>query len=112
MKIINLKNFPPTGYVALMFFGILFVRKNGDGSIRILPEESVNHELIHYAQARELLWVFFYIIYALEFVYRMFTHGFRWDESYYAISFEREAYEHSSDKNYLKSRKRFAQWKQ
>lgn len=90
---------------------MLFVRRYEDGAIRMLPEETINHELIHCAQARELMWVFFYMIYVIEFIFRMFTHGFRWKESYYDISFEREAYGHASDNSYLKTRKRFAQWK-
>ena len=67
----------------------------------------VNHERVHTAQQRELLFVPFYIVYLIELCVRRFQYS-SWNEAYYNISFEREAYTHGHDLEYLKSRPLFA----
>lgn len=64
----------------------------------------VNHERIHTAQQRELLFIPFYIFYLIELCIRRFQHG-TWIEAYRNISFEREAYTHGHDLSYLSNRK-------
>lgn len=66
----------------------------------------VNHEKIHTAQQRELLFVPFYLLYLIEWSVRCFQYG-NWKEAYYNISFEREAYKHGNDLSYLKNRKHY-----
>ena len=105
MKIIYNKLIPFRGFCAMNLFGIMFARKEYEGSI---CDITVNHEAIHGAQMKELLYIFFYILYGLEWVYRLCFHC---TSAYFGISFEREAYEHQSDLNYLKHRKPFAQWR-
>ena len=63
----------------------------------------LNHEKIHLRQQMELLVIFFYVWYALEFFIRYFDcrDGML---AYRNISFEREAYRRENDLNYLKDR--------
>ena len=63
----------------------------------------INHERIHTAQQRELLFVPFYILYLIEWIFR-FARYRNWKQAYYNISFEREAYTHGNDLTYLKNR--------
>ena len=67
----------------------------------------VNHERIHTAQQRELLFVPFYIVYLIEWCVKLVQYG-SWNKAYYNISFEREAYTHGHNLDYLKSRRRYA----
>lgn len=70
-----------------------------------LKEDSVflNHESIHLRQQAELLIVFFYLWYALEFLIRLIQFQDR-HKAYRNISFEREAYQKESNFEYLKNR--------
>jgi hypothetical protein len=76
----------------------------------------IRHENIHSAQGRELLWVFFYLFYVLEWFFRLIQYrkaktkdGKKdWNAAYRNISFEREAYANENDVFYLKNRKRLA----
>ena len=63
----------------------------------------INHERIHTAQQRELLFVPFYILYLIEWTFR-FARYRNWKQAYYNISSEREAYTHGNDLTYLKNR--------
>lgn len=65
----------------------------------------INHEKIHHRQQLELLLVFYYLWYFMEYWFGMFKYGFKHDQAYRSISFEREAYAHEGDVNYLKNRK-------
>ena len=70
----------------------------------------LNHEKIHLKQQAELLVIFFYMWYVIEYYYLVF----RLKDSYLAyksISFEREAYAMEDDLNYLDSRKLWSFWK-
>lgn len=96
--IIVKNNFIPfKGFSAMMFFGILFVRKD----VRI-SERLINHENIHCSQMKEMLFIFFYIWYLIEWLIKLMFYG---KKAYYNISFEREAYKYENDFNYLKKRK-------
>jgi hypothetical protein len=60
----------------------------------------MHHERIHLKQQAELLWIFFFLLYLFEFsakivIYREFKRAYR------NISFEREAYAHESDPDYV-----------
>lgn len=70
----------------------------------------INHERIHDAQQKELLYIPFYLLYVLEWLFRLLQ--FRnAQKAYRNISFEREAYKHGNDLTYLSRRKRGAWWK-
>ncbi|MDC7994531.1 hypothetical protein [Altibacter sp. HG106] len=63
----------------------------------------LQHERIHLRQQLELLVIPFYIWYLIEFAIRWMFSG-NWDKAYRNISFEREAYQHERDPDYLQSR--------
>jgi len=104
MKVIYNNILPAKGFAAINIFGILFVRRGV-----VVSERMLNHERIHSAQMKELLYVFFYILYVMEWIVRLFKYHLN---SYYNISFEREAYAHELDLNYLKKRKLWAWMKE
>jgi len=90
---------------AVNLFGSVWARDKS-----MLTPVLLNHERIHTAQQRELLWLPFYIIYLLEWLMRLIMLR-RWEEAYRALSFEREAYARQGQKDYLKQRRHFAQWR-
>lgn len=102
MKIIRNKYIPFKGFKAINLFGILFVKGNAK-----LSEKDINHEKIHSAQSRELLFVFFYLLYVIEWIIRLVQFKNRC-MAYRNISFEREAYHNQEDAHYLRSRKFFS----
>ncbi|MBT8256301.1 MAG: hypothetical protein KJO23_07160 [Bacteroidia bacterium] len=63
----------------------------------------LNHERIHYRQQVELLVVFFYVWYALEYLLRLLQYRDRFT-AYKNLSFEREAYANEKDLQYLNRR--------
>ena len=73
-----------------------------------LKEDGVflNHEKIHLRQQAELLIVLFYVWYVLEFLLRLLQYQDR-HKAYRNISFEREAYHHESEIDYLKNRRAY-----
>jgi hypothetical protein len=73
-------------------------------------EQMIRHERIHFRQQLELLLVFFYLIYVLEFVIFYIKQG-NWDKAYRSISFEKEAYANDRKVNYLRQRKPYAMWR-
>ena len=56
MKIVRTTILPFKGFTAINLLGLLFVHPGV-----YLSEELMNHERIHSAQQREMLFVFFYI---------------------------------------------------
>lgn len=86
-------------YLGICLFGIIF-------SIRPLNSEELNHELIHAAQQKELLYIPFFIWYGLEWLV-LYCKYKNWMTAYYHIRFEEEAYTHQSDYHYLKNRKHY-----
>ena len=104
------KLIPFKGYKIFNFLGlILFVRSDIKTPI---TEVDINHEKIHSAQMKEMLWVPFYLWYIVEYLLiRIFGKGKTQNEDYHDVSFEEEAYSHQNDLEYLKNRKHFAWWK-
>ncbi|MBQ9556079.1 MAG: hypothetical protein IJV05_07630 [Muribaculaceae bacterium] len=99
MKIIRTSILPFHGFSAINLLGVLFVHPGV-----YLSNEMMNHERIHTAQQREMLFVFFYLAYVTEWLVRLPMRG----NAYRNISFEREAYANQRNLNYLKSRRLFA----
>ena len=102
MKVVYNNIIPFSGFKAINLFGVLFVR-NG----KTLSEKDLNHEAIHTAQMKELLYVGFYVWYFIEWLIELFHYK---DRAYRTNTFEREAYDNDDNLDYLNSRKRFA-WK-
>lgn len=91
--------------ICLNFFGLFLTQDKS-----WIDKYVINHELIHSAQQKELLWIMFYIIYLIEWVIRLCQ--FRnLKKAYYNISFEREAYAHGNNLKYLQTRITYAQWR-
>ena len=67
----------------------------------------INHERIHTAQMRELLFIPFYVVYVLEWLVRLVQYRDP-HKAYLNISFEREAYRHGHDMTYLTRRRHYA----
>ena len=67
----------------------------------------VNHERIHTRQQKELLFIPFYLLYILEWLIRLLQYR-NHRQAYLNISFEREAYSHGNDLEYLNNRKKYA----
>jgi len=90
----------------ITLYPFIFMKKPEDKKNRVL----VNHEKIHLKQQLELLIVFFYLWYVLEYYYH-FLRLKNAHQAYLAISFEREAYANEHDLNYLQKRKFWGFWK-
>ncbi len=104
MKIIYCKHIPPKGFSMLFFFGLLIIRKDCKDRI---TSYGMRHEAIHQKQCREMLYIFFYLWYVIEWLIRIVQYR-KSKEAYYNTSFEREAYDNQYMSNYLKERKRYS----
>lgn len=102
MKIVRNNIIPFKGYKAVNLFGILFVR--GDA---VISSTDINHEEIHTAQMKEMLYVFFYLWYVIEWLVRLVMYR-NAHTAYRNISFEREAYANQGNVQYLQERKLWA----
>lgn len=89
-------------FLAVNICGLIFTRRN----VRLTPVD-LNHERIHTRQMVETLFVGFYLWYVVEWLVRLAIvhNGFR---AYHAIRFEREAYDHERDLDYLRRRRPYA----
>ena len=99
-KVIHIKRFPVGGgFYAINLFGVLFTTQK-------LSAVDLNHERIHTAQQRELLYIGFYLWYIIEWLCLLvkYRNGLT---AYFHISFEQEAYRHQDDLEYLKKRKHY-----
>ena len=105
MWMIRNKILPGRRFAAINLFGFLFV-KHG---VKITPM-LVNHEKIHTAQMLELLVVFFYLWYVVEWFVR-YLQLRDWMKAYYQICFEREAYANEANLGYLRTRRLYSFWK-
>lgn len=109
MKIVENNIIPFSGFLAINLFGVMFVRKSSWSKKSDERKAiAITHESIHTEQMKELWYIFFYLIYFFEWFGRLFING---SEAYDKISFEQEAYANQENPDYLKTRKRFAQWK-
>lgn len=105
MRIIYNKIIPFKGFLAINLFGILFVRKGKN-----LSEVAMNHETIHTKQMYELVFIFFYLWYGIEWIARLFQYGYC-HRAYRNISFEREAYDNENNQEYCQKRKLYSFFK-
>lgn len=101
MRIVRNRFIPFKGFKAVNLCGILFVRKDA-----YISEKTMNHESIHNAQIKELVYLLFYGLYLSEWLIRLI---WCWNlkKAYRNISFEREAYTNESNWDYLKYRKHY-----
>lgn len=100
-KVHLIKRHPMGGdFLAICLFGFIF-------SVSPLTRQELNHELIHAAQQKELLYLPFFLWYGIEWFVLLLKYRDR-TEAYRHIRFEEEAYRHQDDLGYLKRRKHFA----
>ncbi len=92
MILVKNKIIPFKGFKAMAIWPFIFYRGDKPSAT------TLNHEKIHFEQQKELLVVFFYILYFVFWI----AFGYR------NIPFEREAYLNDKKKSYLKNRKRFS----
>lgn len=111
MVIFN-KFIPFKGFCAINLFTLIFVRSEYKEYFnnKLFFNSVINHENIHSAQQKELLFIFFYVIYLIEWLFNLVKYR-NADLAYSNISFEKEAYKHEFDLTYLKNRKPFAMWR-
>lgn len=91
---------------AIALFPVILLRRPEDRYDKTL----INHERIHLRQQLELLIIFFYLWYVIEYYFWYF----RLKDSFLAykyISFEREAFAMEDDHDYLITRKLWSFWK-
>ncbi len=99
MIVLRNRYIPFPGYNAINLLGVLVVHPG----VR-LTRKLLNHELIHTAQMRELGYLPFYLLYLVEWMVRLTMRG----NAYASVSFEREAYAHQGEPDYLKHRRHYA----
>lgn len=112
MMVVKNSLIPFKGFVAVNLFGVVFVRKEVQPPYNFSPREwdkVLNHELIHTKQMQELLYLPFYVWYALEWLIRLVIYRDA-KKAYCNISFEREAYNKQANFGYIlhRERKRYA----
>lgn len=103
MLLIISKFWVPKGFSGITIFPFVFVR-----DVFWAEKKSfLNHEKIHLRQQLEMLIVFFFIWYGLEFLIRFIQYR-NTKKAYRNISFEREAYANEQNINYLEKRRLFS----
>ena len=104
MKKIYNNIIPFKGYTAMCLWPFIFVRND---EAEKFSAQTERHENIHGAQQRELLLVFFLLLYGIEWLVKLCHYRNR-ITAYKNISFEREAYANQHDVTYTDNRKPFA----
>lgn len=108
MRIIRNSIIPFKGFSAINLFGVVFVRKEIRPQYDISLydwDKMLNHELIHTAQMKELLYVPFYLLYGIEWLIRLTMYR-NAKKAYRNVSFEREAYDMQNNFHYIIDKKR------
>lgn len=103
MKIVYCKHIPFSGYICMMICGLLIVRKEYKSS---LNERIINHERIHFEQQKEMLFLGFFLWYAVEWLIRLLLY-FDAKKAYRNLLFEKEARKYEGDLEYIKNREPF-----
>lgn len=101
--ILIIKYLIPKGFLSITLFPFILVKNKDLKKDKVL----INHEKIHLKQQAELLLIFFYLFYCLEWMLKLlkYKNGYL---AYKNISFEREAYQNEKNRNYIKNRKKWA----
>ena len=100
MRIVYNDWIPFKGYAAINLFGVLFIQRGA-----VVTERMLNHERIHTEQMKEMLYVFFYLWYVVEWFIEIFRYG---NTAYHTNTFERECKANEDNLAYLDSREHFA----
>lgn len=101
--ILVFRHFFYKNYVGLSLWPFIFLKNRSLKNDGVL----INHEKIHLRQQKELLIIPFYILYLLEWSVRTICYLDSY-KAYQNLSFEREAYSHENNLDYLSNRKSFS----
>jgi hypothetical protein len=93
----------PGHFPAMCIWPFLLVRPDSTLQMR----ELLSHESIHARQQLEMLWIFFFIWYIVEYDIRLFIYRDRM-RAYKSLAHEREAYLNDDDPEYYKTRKPYS----
>lgn len=96
----------PKGFTGLTAYPFVFIKNQSDKANAVF----LNHERIHLRQQLELLILPFFICYTVEYLIRLIQYRNK-KKAYRNISFEREAYVHETDLDYLKNRTHYGFFK-
>ena len=102
-KIIYNRIIPFKGFRAIALVWWIFVRSE----VKNFNDTDFRHESIHIRQQKEMLVLFFFLWYAVEWLVRFIIYR-NTKTAYKNISFEREAYAHQFDTEYLETRKHYS----
>ncbi|MDQ7947628.1 MAG: hypothetical protein REI78_06190 [Pedobacter sp.] len=83
----------------MAIFPFILVRDEGSKADRVL----INHEKIHLRQQLELFILPFYLLYLLLYLVNLLRYMNHY-QAYRQIRFEREAFDHEDDLNYIQNR--------
>ena len=92
---------PPEGFSTINL-GWIFTRDE-----RLLTDNLMRHEAIHTLQGREMLYIFHFLLYGLEYLVKLCICR-NADTAYKSISTEQEAYYNSRNLNYREEMKWYA----
>ena len=106
MLIVFSKYLVPKGFVGITIFPFVILRNKNLKNDEVL----LFHERIHLKQQSEMLVVFFFVWYGIEFLIRFLKHKDKLI-AYRNISFEREAYAKERNFKYFENRKISASYK-
>lgn len=110
MKIIFNKILPFKGFMAITILNMIFVRDKYKGEeSKSYFKKMLKHESIHFEQEKELGFIFFYIFYIIEWIFKCLLYVF--DARimpYRSVSFEQEAFNNEGKFSYLSNRKRYS----
>lgn len=97
----HVSNIVPEGYrgISLWPFGIYVSKIQHLSNQRL-----IRHEKIHWEQQKELGGIFFYLLYIIEWFFKLFIYG---KDSYENLAAEREANKYENDESYLVYRNRY-----
>jgi hypothetical protein len=105
-KLLNILTFNNQQVVAMALWPLIILKDQATQKNLAI----VNHEKIHHRQQLELLIIPYYIWYFAEYWTSMVRNGFKHQQAYMNISFEKEAYANQFNLNYLKNRKWLSSW--
>lgn len=96
---------PFKGYKLINLCGIIFCHK---GESDMITETDANHERIHTEQQKEMLVIFFYLWYMIEWLVLWINFYGDSRKAYRQVGFEEEAYICERNLDYIKNRKHYA----
>ena len=103
IKKVYCKHLPFKGYTAMSVYPWIIIRK--DNKKKYTPTAN-RHTQIHLLQQLETAWIFFFVFYALEYIFKLVLTMSHY-RAYKSVSFEQEANNHQGHINYISDRKHF-----